>query len=71
MNQKQRWFLIHKKEVDMKCSRCKNTMNYQKFYNTEGYFWGWRCIFCGEILDPVILENRKTPNAEGARRAVK
>ena len=55
----------------MKCSRCNNAMNYQKFYNTEGYFWGWRCIFCGEILDPVILENRKIPNARGTRTAMK
>jgi hypothetical protein len=46
-------------------------MNYQKFYNAEGYFWGWRCIFCGEILDPVILENRKIPNAGGTRTAMK
>jgi hypothetical protein len=21
-------------------------------------YWGFRCLSCGEILDPVILENR-------------
>lgn len=21
-------------------------------------FTGWRCIICGEILDPIILQNR-------------
>jgi hypothetical protein len=24
-------------------------------------FRGWHCIFCGAILDPVILENRTKP----------
>jgi hypothetical protein len=23
------------------------------------YFSGWRCITCGEILDPVIAANRQ------------
>lgn len=23
------------------------------------YFKGWRCIICGEILDPVIATNRE------------
>jgi len=21
--------------------------------------WGWKCMICGEIIDPVILENRQ------------
>jgi len=21
-------------------------------------FTGWRCVICGEILDPIILQNR-------------
>jgi len=33
-------------------------MIYQKFYAEEGQFYGWRCIFCGEIVDQVISENR-------------
>ena len=52
----------------MKCTRCNSAMNYQKFYNTQGYFWGWRCIFCGEVLDPVILENRKSRMPKGQGR---
>ena len=43
----------------MNCNRCGNMMTYEKFYGSHGYFWGWRCIFCGEILDEVILENRR------------
>jgi hypothetical protein len=34
-------------------------MVYEKFYGDQESFWGWRCIFCGEIVDDVILENRR------------
>ena len=30
----------------------------EKFYFPGDYFLGWRCIFCGEIIDQLILENR-------------
>jgi hypothetical protein len=33
-------------------------MAYERFYGPDEYFWGWRCIFCGEIIDQIILENR-------------
>jgi hypothetical protein len=33
-------------------------MSIEKFYGPGDPFWGWRCIICGEILDPLILENR-------------
>jgi len=36
-------------------------MFYQKFYGLYEQFWGWRCIYCGEILDQIILENRNIP----------
>jgi len=42
----------------MKCYRCKGTMVYEKFFGIAEEFFGWRCIFCGEIVDQVILENR-------------
>jgi hypothetical protein len=31
-------------------------------------FSGWRCISCGEILDPVIESNRATSQLVGAGR---
>jgi hypothetical protein len=34
-------------------------MVYQIFYGPHEHFWGWRCIFCGEIVDQVILNNRQ------------
>ena len=45
-------------EVNMKCHRCGGVMVFEKFYGNSEEFLGWRCIFCGEIVDQVILENR-------------
>jgi hypothetical protein len=42
----------------MKCPHCSGSMIYEKFFGPDEYFWGWRCIFCGEIVDDIILENR-------------
>ena len=43
----------------MKCDRCGRVMVYEQFFGNQERFWGWRCIFCGEIVDEVILENRQ------------
>jgi hypothetical protein len=42
----------------MKCRRCNGMMVFEKFYGDSEYFFGWRCVVCGEIVDQVILENR-------------
>ncbi|HUL21324.1 MAG TPA: hypothetical protein VLZ10_07705 [Thermodesulfobacteriota bacterium] len=42
----------------MKCPRCQGVMAFEKFYGSHEYFFGWRCVNCGEIVDQVILENR-------------
>ena len=42
----------------MKCYRCGGVMVYEKFFGFSEEFFGWRCIFCGEIGDNVIIENR-------------
>jgi hypothetical protein len=34
-------------------------MVYEQFTGEQERFWGWRCIFCGEIVDDVILQNRQ------------
>ena len=46
------------KSLFMKCPRCSGTMLHDKFYGPNDQFWGWKCLICGEIIDPVILENR-------------
>ena len=45
------------------CPRCHNLMVEETFVDREtspsvSSFTGWRCISCGEILDPIILQNR-------------
>ena len=45
------------------CPRCHNLMVEETFVDLQaesggGSFMGWRCIICGEILDPLILQNR-------------
>jgi hypothetical protein len=42
----------------MECQRCNGFMVHEKFYGPGDPFWGWKCIRCGEIIDPLILDNR-------------
>jgi hypothetical protein len=55
-------FPIHdsQKEEGMHCLRCQGLMWTETFFdlqlNTE--FQGWRCLFCGNVWDPVIGDNR-------------
>ncbi len=43
----------------MKCNKCGGFMSYETFWDKLEEFRGWRCIFCGEIVDEVVLENRR------------
>jgi hypothetical protein len=49
---------------DMRCLRCGGKMIFEKFYDVSNTFFGWRCVICGEILDPVILLHRLSQNAD-------
>lgn len=40
------------------CPRCNGRMVPQDFFGREGYFSGWRCVNCGEIMDPIMYQNR-------------
>lgn len=42
----------------MKCKRCGGIMVLERFSGSCEEFFGWRCVFCGDIVDQVILENR-------------
>lgn len=49
----------------MECPRCNGVMVRDVFEDLKDdtgslYFRGWRCLICGEILDPVIEYNRGT-----------
>ncbi|MDX9821856.1 MAG: hypothetical protein RBT20_07975 [Syntrophales bacterium] len=48
----------------VKCPRCRNNMTADTFYGTTERFAGWRCLMCGEIIDPVILSNRQMMSAQ-------
>jgi hypothetical protein len=30
----------------------------EKFYDFVRAFCGWKCVCCGEVIDPVIAANR-------------
>jgi hypothetical protein len=47
----------------MECTRCHGTMAQEVFEDLRDdtgsiYFSGWRCLTCGEIIDPVIAAHR-------------
>jgi hypothetical protein len=46
-----------------KCLRCNGAVIYDKFYDRHEQFWGWRCLICGDIVDPIILKNRQLTKA--------
>ena len=60
----------------MKCPRCTGLMMQDSFLDLQDEaglcrFVAWRCMICGEVLDPVILKNRMTrptPILDRARR---
>jgi hypothetical protein len=53
----------------MKCNRCGSAMVYERFYGPDEHFLGWRCILCGEIVDQLILENRKATGKQAGTKA--
>ncbi len=66
----------------MNCPRCHSVMALERFcdlYDETGQlcFMGWRCLSCGEVIDPVIVRNRQrrqksqVPSRSRARRRQK
>ena len=41
-------------------------MSFEEFVNSDNrLFWsykGWRCLYCGDIIDPLILQHRMRMN---------
>ncbi len=52
-----------KTNFKMYCRRCQGRMAFEKFYGGDNVFFGWHCVMCGEILDPVILLHRLSQDA--------
>jgi len=60
----------------MHCLRCRGVMIQDLFEDLRDdtgslHFQGWRCLSCGEILDPVIASNRESRRAPLVGRARK
>jgi late competence protein required for DNA uptake (superfamily II DNA/RNA helicase) len=47
----------------MHCQRCNGRMAFEKYYGENSVFFGWHCVMCGDILDPVILLHRLSQDA--------
>ena len=48
----------------MSCMRCGGVMVEEEFSNgADGavpwWYRGWRCLFCGDVIDPLILRHRR------------
>ena len=47
----------------MQCPRCQGTMIVDHFVDMaasdEIWMPGWRCLMCGEIVDPIIESHRQ------------
>ena len=63
--------------IKMKCPKCDGFMIYEKFMDmgesSSFFFYGWRCISCGNIVDSIILANKvyKHREKESKRRRLK
>lgn len=43
---------------DVGCPRCKGLMVPEQFRDFHDAGSGWRCLSCGEVVDPLIMANR-------------
>ena len=57
----------------MKCSRCDGLMVQDDsfdLFDSPVRTWTWRCVSCGDVVDPVILKYRHGRNAEFSMQEV-
>jgi DNA-directed RNA polymerase subunit RPC12/RpoP len=50
----------------VRCPRCDGAMVFERFQDMLTLFYSWRCVNCGEIVDPVVSKNREP--ARGAKK---
>jgi hypothetical protein len=58
----------------MNCPRCTGLMMRDDYFDLQDEagrctFVAWRCLICGEVLDPVILKHREARPAPMVDRA--
>jgi hypothetical protein len=54
---------LDKRTFEVQCQKCRGRMGFEKFYGLSSSFYGWHCLLCGDILDPVILLHRLSQDA--------
>jgi hypothetical protein len=42
----------------MECKKCKGLMIEEPYSDYFLVCHGWKCLNCGEIVDPIIIKNR-------------
>ncbi len=55
----------------MRCRRCQGLMVEDCFLvlgDARGHLWlrGWRCVNCGEVIEPGIARHRRSQRSRGA-----
>ena len=55
---------LDRKRKVILCQRCGGRMAFEKYYGVNESYFGWRCVICGDILDPVILLHRVSQEAD-------
>lgn len=50
----------------VRCPRCDGAMVFERFQDMLTLFYAWRCVNCGEIVDPVVSKNREP--ARGSKK---
>ncbi|MFY9269826.1 MAG: hypothetical protein WAO55_08795 [Candidatus Manganitrophaceae bacterium] len=53
----------------MKCLRCKGWLVRERVFTREGGMSMARCVYCGDLIDPIVIQNRHrpAPRARGER----
>lgn len=46
----------------MQCPRCKGRMAAERYYDFVRSFDAWKCVYCGEVVDSIIVANRARNN---------
>jgi tRNA(Ile2) C34 agmatinyltransferase TiaS len=59
-------FRVREKEEVDRCHRCGGLMVSEKVFELGSF--DWRCVSCGERVDPVILAHRKAHCSKGLVR---
>ncbi len=58
------------RENRTRCPRCDGAMVFERFQATMEVFYAWRCLNCGEIMDPVVAKNREQERNQQKKKAV-